>query len=119
MRSTTRRLFLSLLPLLASTALADDLADARAVIKTQLEQLKAGDVEGLRAGFTDRQKGKIDAALVKKAQAQVASSTVDELVARVEPTSDGGLTLKLANGRSLTTLLKVRGAWKADTLWFK
>jgi hypothetical protein len=117
-RHTNKYLYLFLL-LAPLAAVADDLADAKAVISAQREKLLAGDVDGLKAGFTDRQKDKIDAAMVKKAQGQLGKTTVDELVAKVEPTSDGGLKVKMANGRTLTTLLKVSGAWKADTLWFK
>jgi hypothetical protein len=102
-------------PALAS---ADDLADAKAFIAKQVEQIKASDVDGLKAGFTQRLQDRITADAVKKAQKQAASITLDELVAKVEPAKDS-LKIKMKNGRTLTTLVKVDGKWLADTVWFK
>jgi len=102
----------------ASRAHADDLADAKTVIAAQVELLKKGDVAGLKAGFTKRQQDKITEDNVKKGQAALGKMTIDDLVASVAPGKDS-LKIKMKNGRTLTTLLKVDGKWLADTVWFK
>ena len=104
--------------LLVVPARADDLADARAFIGKQVEQIKKGDVASLKAGFTKRLQEKITEANVKKAQKELGTMTLDDLVASVAPTKDS-LKVKMKNGRSLTTLVKVDGKWLADTVWFK
>lgn len=106
------------LGVLAMPAAADDLADAKAVIGKQLEQIKGGDVAGLKAGFTKRLQDKITDANVKAAQKEAAKFTLADLVDKVEPKA-GGIKVKMKNGRSLTTLVKVDGKWLADTVWFK
>ena len=97
---------------------ADELADAKAFITKQVDQITKGDVDGLKAGFSKRQKDKITKAMVEKAKKQVGTMTIDELVEKVVPGKDS-LKVKMKGGRSLTTLVKEDGAWKADTLWFK
>jgi len=106
------------LGLMAAPARADDLADAKAFIGKQVEQIKAGDVAGLKTGFTTRVAGKVTEANVKAAQAQVGKMPLDELVASVAAGKDS-LKIKMKNGRTLTTLVKVGGKWAADTVWFK
>lgn len=103
---------------LPSLAHADDLADAKAFISKQVDQIKKGDVDGLKAGFTARLQDKITKDKVDKAAKQVGSMTIDDLVASAAAGKDS-LKIKMKNGRTLTTLVKVDGAWKADTLWFK
>lgn len=109
---------LGILGFVATPARADDLADAKAFITKQVEQIKKGDVAGLKAGFTKRLTDKITDENVKKAQGQVGKMTIDELVASVAAGKDS-LKIKMKNGRTLTTLVKVDGAWLADTVWFK
>ena len=104
--------------LLVVPARADDLAEARAFIGKQVEQIKKGDVAGLKAGFTKRLQEKITEANVKKAQKELGTMTLDDLVASVAANKDS-LKVKMKNGRSLTTLVKVDGKWLADTVWFK
>src|SRR5512138_4014903 len=101
-----------------TSARADDLGDAKAFITKQVEQIKKGDVAGLKAGFTKRLADRITDENVKKAQAQVGKMTIDELVASVAAGKDS-LKIKMKNGRTLTTLVKVDGTWLADTVWFK
>lgn len=119
-RSILHVLVLSLcfLGLLAGPAAADDLADAKAAISKQVELIKAGDVAGLKAHFTKRLQDRITEANVKGAQKQTDKITLDELVASVAPGKDS-LKIKMKNGRTLTTLVKVDGKWLADTIWFK
>jgi hypothetical protein len=113
-------LSLCLLGLVASPAAADDLADAKAVIAKQVEALKKGDEAVVRKHFTARLRDKITAENVKAAQKQVAGMTLDELVASVAAGSaKDSLKIKMKNGRTLTTLVKVDGQWLADTIWFK
>jgi len=99
-------------------ARADDLADAKAFITKQVDQIAKGDVDGLKAGFTKRLQDRITKANVDKAKKQVGTMTIDQLVEKVEPGKDS-LKIKMKGGRSLTTLVKEGGAWKADTVWFK
>jgi hypothetical protein len=100
------------------TAHADDLADAKTFITKQVALIKKGDATALKAGFTRRLQAKVTETNVKKAQGAIAKMTIDELVASVIPGKDS-LKIKMKNGRSLTTLVKVDGAWLADTIWFK
>jgi hypothetical protein len=121
MSSSLLRLFsfaVLVVGLLVVPARADDLADARAFIGKQVEQIKKGDVEGLKAGFTKRLQEKITDVTVKKAQKELGTMTLDDLVASVAANKDS-LKVKMKNGRSLTTLVKVDGKWLADTVWFK
>jgi hypothetical protein len=104
--------------LISTLARAEDLGEARDLIAKQLEQLKKGDVDGLKAGFTARQQDKITKALVEAAQKEVSKHALDDLVGSVAKQGND-LKIKMKNGRSLTTLVKVDGAWKADTIWFK
>lgn len=95
------------------------LAPARAVIAKQVELIKAGDLEGLRAMVTDRLKDRITAEGLASAVRNLGNMTLEDLVAGVESVGDG-LKLKMRNGRTLTTLVAVAGGgWKADTVWFK
>lgn len=118
---------LSILALVAflsftSPVRADDAADVKAAIATQFELLKAGDVEKLKAHFTDRQKERITKEAVEKGQANAAKMTIDDLVASVDVKGEGGMKtakIKMKNGRSLTTLILTDGKWLADTVWFK
>lgn len=120
MRPITRILTLVVV-LLAFTARAhaDDTADAKAVIAAQVELIKKADVAGLKAGFTKRLQDKITEANVKKAQGQLGTMTIDDLVASAAPAGKDALKIKMKNGRTLTTLVKVDGKWLADTIWFK
>lgn len=105
--------------LLPSTARADDLATARTFIAKQVEQIKAGDVAALKAGFSKRQQPRVTADNVKKAAAQVAKLTLEELVASAAPEDKGTIKIKMKNGRSLTTLIQEDGHWVADTIWYR
>lgn len=94
----------------------------KGVIAMQLGQLKAGDVAGLRAGMTERQRERITQELVDKAKGEAGKATIDELVDSVEMGTDGPnktAKIKMKNGRTLTTLIEVDGKWLADTIWFK
>ena len=109
-------LILALLPVAVS--LAADLSTPKASIASQFELLKAGDVEGLKACFTDRLKDKITAESVKKGQGETAKYTLEDLVDKVEQ-GKGTAKIKMKNGRTLTTLIEKDGKWYADTIWFK
>jgi hypothetical protein len=109
---------LFLIALVGGTVFADDLKTARTVIGKQVEQIKAGDVAGLKKGFTSRLQAKITADNVKKAQKEIGSMTLADLVDGVEGGQDS-IKVKMKNGRSLTTLVKTNGRWLADTVWFK
>jgi len=99
-------------------ARADDVGEAKAFITKQIEMIKTGNLADLKASFTTRLQDGITKELVDKAKQQADKVTIDDLVASAAKTGDG-LKIKMKNGRSLTTLVKVDGAWKADTIWFK
>lgn len=106
------------LALFVAPARADDMKIAKGVIAKQLGYIKAANVAKLKAGFTARLQDRITEENVKKAQKEVGSMTIGDLVADVLP-SEGRIKIKMKNGRTLTTLVKVDGTWLADTVWFK
>ncbi len=117
---TPRRswLVLALLVGLGGAARADALADARIFIGMQLELIKAGDVDGVRAGMTDRLRDKVTGEALAQAKQRLAGVTIDDLVAAAVAKGTA-VSVKTKAGRTLTTLVQVAGKWKADTLWFK
>jgi hypothetical protein len=101
-----------------ASAFADELSTARTVIGKQIAHIKASDVRKLKAGFTPRLHDRITSEAVKKAQKELGSMSLDDLVASAK--GDGSsIKIKMKNGRTLTTLLRVDGTWLADTLWFR
>ncbi|HEU4389645.1 MAG TPA: hypothetical protein VFV34_17705 [Blastocatellia bacterium] len=98
------------------------LSDPKGSIAYQFELLKAGEVDKLKACFTDRVRDRITQDLVDKGKAEAGNYTLDELVASVETGEDEGkktARIKMKNGRTLTTLVLSDGKWLADTVWFK
>lgn len=113
-------LSLCLIGMVASPAAADELADARAVISKQVDALKQGNDAVVRKLFTQRLREKITPEVIQAAQKELGKLTIDDLVASAAPGSGkDSLKIKMKNGRTLTTLVKVDGQWLADTLWFK
>ena len=98
------------------------LSTPKGSIEHQLKLLKDGDVEKLKACFTERQRDNITKEAVEKAKATAGKAAVDELVASVEMGEAGGkktAKITMKNGRTLTTLILTDGKWLADTVWFK
>jgi hypothetical protein len=111
---------LALLALRSAPAAADDLADARAVIGKQIKAIKQGNEAVVRKMFTARLRDRITAAALEAAQKELGKMTLDDLVASAAPGSaKDSIKIKMKNGRTLTTLVKVDGQWLADTIWFK
>jgi hypothetical protein len=109
-----------LLGFVASPAAADGLADAKAAIAKQIDALKQGNEATVRKLFTPRLRDRITADSIKAAQKQLGTMTLEDLVASAAPgSSKDSLKIKMKNGRTLTTLVKVDGQWLADTIWFK
>jgi len=103
-------------------AFADAKASARAEIGRQFELLKKGDVEQLKARFTERQRERVTPEKVKKAQEEIKNYKLDDLVASViegEYQGKKTIKIKMKNGRTLTTLVQENGQWYADTIWFR
>lgn len=101
---------------------ADAKDTAKAEIGRQFDLLKKGDVKALRARFTDRQKERVTADKVKKAQKEIKQYTLDDLVESViegEYQGQKTMKIKMKNGRTLTTLVEENGQWYADTIWFR
>ena len=88
----------------------------------QLGILKSGDVEKLKACFTERQKDRITAEAIAEGQEEISKFTIDDLYASEERGEYGGhetCKVNMKNGRSLTTLVLTDGKWLADTVWFR
>jgi hypothetical protein len=98
------------------------LGDPKSSIAYQFEQIKAGDVDKLKACLTPRVRDGVTQEVVDKAKTQAAQYTMDDLYASAEMgEADGKKTakVKMKNGRTLTTLVETDGKWLADTVWFK
>lgn len=96
-------------------------SDPKGSIAYQLELIKAGDADKLRACFTDRLKNNVTKEAVEKAKSEVAKFTIDDLVGSVDTSEYEGkktAKIKMKNGRTLTTLVETNGKWLADTIWF-
>jgi hypothetical protein len=101
---------------------AGSLGDPKSSIAYQFEQVKAGDVDKLKACLTPRVRDGVTKEVVDKAKTQAAQYTIDDLYASAEMgEADGKKTakVKMKNGRTLTTLVETDGQWLADTIWFK
>lgn len=118
LRIVTIIMFAVGLVMVPAAARADDKSDAKDFIGKQVELIKAGKVDDLKGTFTKRLQDKIKKDAVDKAATQTAKITLDEMVDSVAKSGDG-IKIKMKNGRTLTTLVKEDGAWKADTIWFK
>lgn len=101
-------------------------ADAKATAKTEIgrqyDLLKKGDLTQLKTRFTDRQKERVTADKVKKAQDEIQNYTIDDLVASViegEYQGKKTIKIKMKNGRTLTTLIQEGSEWRSDTIWFR
>jgi hypothetical protein len=101
---------------------ADAMATPKGSITYQVQLLKAGKLEEFKACFTDRLKDRITAEAMTQGAQEVGSMSLDDLFASSQDgESDGKKTckVKMANGRTLTTLVLTDGKWLADTIWFK
>jgi hypothetical protein len=97
------------------------LGDPKGSIAYQLDLLKAGDVDKLKNCFTERLRERITRERVDKAKEKIGQITLDDLVASMEMGEYGGkktASIKMKNGRSLTTLILTDGKWLSDTVWF-
>ena len=106
----------------SSGAAGASLGDPKSSIAYQFEQIKAGNVDKLKACLTPRVRDGVTQEVVDKAKTQAAQYTMDDLYASAETgEADGKKTakVKMKNGRTLTTLVETNGQWLADTIWFK
>jgi hypothetical protein len=106
----------------APSTAAGSLGDPKSSIAYQFEQVKAGNVDKLKACLTPRVRDGVTQEVVDKAKTQAAQYTMDDLYASAETgEADGKKTakVKMKNGRTLTTLVETDGKWLADTIWFK
>jgi hypothetical protein len=97
------------------------LGDPKGSIAYQFDLLKAGDVDKLKNCFTERLRERITKERVDKAKEKIGQITLDDLVASTEMGEYGGkktASIKMKNGRSLTTLILTDGKWLSDTVWF-
>ena len=97
------------------------LSDPKGSIAYQFESLKAGDVDKLKACFTERLRERITKDLVDKAKEKAGQYTIDDLFASSESGEYEGkktAKVKMKNGRTLTTLIETDGKWLSDTIWF-
>ncbi|MBP7280092.1 MAG: hypothetical protein KBA66_00850 [Leptospiraceae bacterium] len=116
-------LFISLvLVTIVSVKAEDATTTAKEIISEQVALLKAADIQKFKTCFTERQKERITKESIKKGQREISNYTIDDLVAStVEGEYNGEKTIKIkmANGRTLTTLVFQNGKWLADTIWFR
>ncbi|MFT7643258.1 MAG: hypothetical protein ACI9G1_005023 [Pirellulaceae bacterium] len=93
---------------------------ARQIIAYQLKLIEDGKVDELRKFFTARVRDQFSVEDVDNARQQIGQVTPEFLVhqAKISPKGDVA-KIVMQNGRTLTTLLKVKGMWAADTIWFK
>jgi hypothetical protein len=106
----------------APSAGGPSLGDPKSSIAYQFEQVKAGNVDKLKACLTPRVRDGVTQEVLDKAKTQAAQYTIDDLYASDERgEADGKKTakVKMKNGRTLTTLVETDGQWLADTIWFK
>lgn len=104
------------------TSAAATPATPKAAIAHQLDLLKAGNVDALKACMTERVREKVTKEIVDKGKEQAGKSSIDDLVDTVEDGMDGAnktAKIKMKNGRTLTTLVEINGKWLADTIWFQ
>lgn len=103
--------------------LADQLLKkSREIIKLQLQYIQNLDVESMKPFFTERIRNLITTDSLKQAKEQAATATPEELVHAIQIEGSGTqirAKIKMKNGRTLTTLIPVKGKWEADTVWFK
>lgn len=100
----------------------DALKDPKTSIAYQLDLVKAGDIDKLKACLTDRVRENVTKDGVDKAKTNSVNYTIDDLYESAEMgEADGKKTakVKMKNGRTLTTLVETDGKWLADTVWFK
>jgi hypothetical protein len=106
----------------SGAAAGASLGDPKSSIAYQFDQVKAGNVDKLKACLTPRVRDGVTQEVVDKAKTQAAQYTIDDLYASAEMgEADGKKTakVKMKNGRTLTTLVETDGQWLADTVWFK
>jgi len=106
----------------SGAAAGSSLGDPKSSIAYQFDQIKAGNVDKLKACLTPRVRDGVTQEVVDKAKTQAAQYTIDDLYASAEMgEADGKKTakVKMKNGRTLTTLVETDGQWLADTIWFK
>ncbi|MDA7918778.1 hypothetical protein N9B20_03850 [Mariniblastus sp.] len=88
----------------------------------QMKLLSTGDVEKLKACFTERLRSSITTESVAKGKQELSSYTFDDLFASEERGEYEGTqtcNVKMKNGRTLTTFVLQDGQWLADTVWFQ
>ncbi len=95
----------------------------RGSIGYQFGLLKQGNIEALKACFTEDVRERITAEAVKVGQQNAENTTLDDLLGEVIESEGLGATrsvkIKMKNGRTLTTLVLTDGKWLAETVWFK
>ena len=101
---------------------ADAMATPKGSITYQLQLLNDGKLEEFKACFTERLHAGITPDAMAKGKNEVGSMSIDDLF---QSSQDGEwegkktCKVKMANGRTLTTLVLTDGKWLADTIWFK
>lgn len=91
----------------------------KSAIAAQRQLIIDGDVNTLKEHFTERLHDRITDKIVKEAQSEMNNYNIEDLVADVDISENGGQAkIHMANGRALTTLLWNGEKWLADTIWF-
>lgn len=119
--------YLALLTIFVSAAACGDVsgdpaggADSpRAAMVAQIGLVRSAATEHLRPHFTERLRNKFSDDDVVGAAKDLGEYDVDDLIGTIEMEDADRAKIKMANGRTLTTLVRRNGRWLADTIWFR
>ena len=97
-----------------------DCSSPRKTIESQVAIIKkGGKAQDFAQCFTERLRGRITQKMLDKSHSGASAYVMDKLYGKEDKKSDTKVKVKMPNGRTLTTLVKVGDQWQADTLWFK
>ena len=85
----------------------------------QIGLVRSAATEHLRPHFTERLRNKFSDDDVVGAAKDLGEYDVDDLIGTIEMEDADRAKIKMANGRTLTTLVRRNGRWLADTIWFR
>ncbi len=95
------------------------LESAKNLIGKQVESIVAGNLENLRRTFVPRLHNAITRDALNAGKRQCAAMPNHELAAGVQLDADGERAIVLTRqGRVLTALVKWKGQWLCDSIWF-
>lgn len=104
----------------AEAPAAPDLKAVQAILTKQIELIKADNITELKKGFVQSMQDGITAEVAAKAKKTLETMKLEEIAASVTPSPSGkAVAVKMANGRTLTSLELVGEQWLFTKIWFK